>query len=129
MHRHCRFPGARHPLHDHIVIGRFPDDFVLFLLDGRYDLTEYRLLVSGKVFGQQIIIGNHLRIKIVKELSFFNLVGTLQLQINGKLLPVGRRITAFSQPIFIICVGNRRTPINDHLVCCIFCNPASSDIQ
>ena len=134
MHGYRCFPGTGHALYDHIVVGRFTDDVVLLLLDGRYDFSQHRLLVLCQVFSQELVIGNHLGIVIIQKLSVFNFIGSLHLQVDfyalACIMPaVRRRITALSQPVFIVGIRHRRPPVHYHPVGGILRYPAAADVE
>ncbi len=96
VHGHSGLSGTCHTLNDDIVIGRFADDDILLLLYGGHDFTEHSLLIFGQIFGQQIVIGHHLAVKILQELSGFDLIGALSFQVNGDLFIAGSRVAAFA---------------------------------
>ena len=63
MHRHCRFSGTGDTLHNDVRFRRTADNEVLLFLDRRNDLAQNCLFILGKVFCQQFIVGDHIRIK------------------------------------------------------------------
>ena len=75
MHGHRGLSGARHSLHDGVVIGRFADNLILLLLNRGYDLAKHRLLVFGEIFREKLIICDHLAVKIIEKPSALDLVG------------------------------------------------------
>ena len=112
VQRNRGFSRTGSSLNNHHLGSFVADDLVLLLLDGRYDFSQYRLLVLCQVFSQELVIGNHLGIVIIQKLSVFNFIGTLHLQVDFYALQcimpaVRRRITALSQPVFIVGIRHR----------------------
>ena len=129
MHGDRRLTGARHSLYDHIVIGRFSDDLILLLLNGSNDFSQHCLLVFCQVFCQKIVICHNLCIIKIKQLSFFDLIGSLQFQINFHLCAVRCGIAAFSKSVLVVGIGNRCTPVGYHIVSGVLCDATFTDIN
>ncbi len=129
MHCHRGFSGSCHSLHNNIVVGGFPDNIVLFLLDGGHDLPQHGLFVFRQVFCQQFVIGHNFTVKIVQKLSLFNLISPLQLQVNVHLFVAGSQVAAFSQPVFIVGIGHGRPPVDYGLMCGVFGNAPLADVE
>ena len=102
---------------------------VVLLLDGSYDFSQHRFLVFGEILHQQIVIGHHFRVKIIQQLSIFNLKGPLHLQINGNLLSLRGSIAALSQAVLVIGIGHGGPPVHYHPVRIVPGNAALPDIQ
>ncbi len=129
VHRHCCLAGTRHSLDNQVVVRGFPDNLILLLLDRGHNFSQYRLLVFGKVFGEKIVIGNHLTVKIIQELPILYFIGTLQPKVNFHLHAPRRSVTASAQAVFVIGVSHRGTPVHHHPVGGIFGNSAPSYIK
>ena len=112
VHGHCGFSRSRHALYDHVVVGRAADDIILLLLNGGDDLTQHGLLVFCQILRQQIVVGHHLGIVKIQELSFLDLVGPLSLQVDFHPSSAGHRIAAFPQAVLIIGIRHRRAPVH-----------------
>ena len=76
MHGDSGFTRTGNTLYDDIVVRRLPDDIILLFLDRRNDLTQYSLLVFGKIFSQQIVIRDNFRIEKIKKSAVLDLIGT-----------------------------------------------------
>ncbi len=129
VHGYRGFSGTGHSLDNHIMIGRFADNLILFFLNRGYNLSQHSLFVARQIFGQQIIVGNHFTVKIVQKLSLLNLIGTFQLQIDIQRLSVRGLIAALAQTIFIIDIGHRRAPVYDCLMGSIAGDSSFADIE
>ena len=129
MHRHRGFARACHTLHDHAVIGRFPDNFVLLLLDRRNDLPQNRLFIFCKIPRQKLIVCHDFRIIIVDQLCILDLIRPFEQKLDLHLLTIRYGVAAFSQSVFIIGIGHRCTPVRHHLMGGILCDAAPPDIE
>ena len=129
MHRHRRFSRTRHALHDHAVIGRFPDNFVLLLLNCRDNLAQNCLFIFCKIPRQKLIVCHNFRIIIVDQLCILDLIRPFEQKLDLHLLTIRYGVAAFSQSVFIVGIGHRRTPVRHHLVGCILCDTAPPDIE
>ncbi len=129
MHGHRGFSRARHPLHNHIVIGGFSDNLILLLLNGGNDFSQNRLLVFGQILCKKLVVGNYLAVKKIQQLSAFNFISTLARQINRNIHIPRRPVAAFSQIVFVICVCHRRAPVHHRLMGGVPCYAAPADIK
>ena len=129
VHGYGCLSGSGNTLYNDVVIRRFTDDVVLFLLDRRNNFTQNCLLIFRKILCQKLIIGNHFRVKVIEQLSVVNLISPFQIKTDWKFSAIRCTITAFSQSVFIIRIRYRRTPVHNHLMRRIFCNSSSADIQ
>ena len=116
VHGHSGFPAARHSLDDQVGEGRFPDDGILLFLDGGDDLAQDRVLVAGKILHQQLVVGSHVAVIKTLQLPSFNIIGPLQVKVDGNGLFVRQPVTAPPRFVFIINGGNGRPPVgNEHV--------------
>ena len=129
MHRHRGLARACHALHDHAVIGRFPDNFVLLLLDRRNDLPQNRLFIFCKIPRQKLIVCHDFRIIIVDQLCILDLIRPFEQKLDLHMLTIRYGVAAFSQSVFIVGIGHWRTPVCHHLVGGILCDAAPPDIE
>ncbi len=129
MHGYRGLTGACHTLYNDIVIGGLADNFILLFLDSGNDFPQHCLLVFGKVFGQQLIVCHHFAVVIIQQLSLFNLISPLQLQVNGNLSITGSGITAFSKTVFIIGIGHRGPPVHYSLMGGVYGYASLADID
>ena len=129
MHCHGRFTGPCNTLNNDVMIRRFADNFILLFLNGCDNLAKDRLFILGKILCQQIIVGDHLTVKIVEQLARFDFISTFQFQINSDLFAARRFIAAFAKTILIISICHRRAPVHHHPVRGIFGNSTSADID
>ena len=129
VHRHGGFSGTGYALDDNIMIGGFPDDFILFLLDRGHDFTEYGLFVLRQIFCQKVIVGDHFTVEIIQKPARFDFIGALQLQVYSDLGFAGRFVTAFAQSVLVVGVGYRCTPVDYNLVCGVLGDASFADVK
>ena len=77
VHGYGCLSGSGNTLYNDVVIRRFTNDVVLFLLDRRNNFAKNCLLIFRKILCQQLIIGNDFRIKVIEQLSVVNLISSL----------------------------------------------------
>ena len=129
MHGYGCLSGSGNTLYNDVVIRRFTDDVVLLLLNCCDNFTQNCLLIFRKILCQKFIIGNHFRVKVIKQPSVVNLISPFQIKTDWKLPAIRCMIAAFPQSVFIVRVCYRCTPVHNHLMRCILRNSSASDIQ
>ena len=128
MHGYGCLPGSGNTLYNDVVIRRFTDDVVLFLLDRCDNFAQNCLLIFRKILCQKLIIGNDFRVEVIEQLSVVNLISSLQIKTDWKLPAIRCMIAAFPQSVFIVRICYRCTPVHNHLMRCILRNSSASDI-
>ena len=122
MHCHSSLSRTGNTLYDHVHLWRSADHFVLFFLDRSDNHTQYSALISGKIFGQELIIRYHIGIIEIKETVLRNFVGAFAFQVDLTVPLVLHSVTAASHCIFIIDRGHRSTPVYNCRVRTVFRN-------
>ena len=77
MHCHSGLTGAGGSLNDQVMLRLLANHFILLLLDRCDDLPQNRPLISGKIFGQELIVCHNIRIIKIPEAVIFYLIGAL----------------------------------------------------
>ena len=128
MHSHRCLSGAGHSLNDHVCLGGFSDDLILFLLYGGDDLSQDCFLILCQIFVQKLVCGYDIRIIKIFQPVIFNLISPFPPQINMISPLVFYRIAAGPQGVFIINRRHRSSPVNDQRLCISLGDPHSPHI-